>query len=147
MADSLPDVFRGAPTYAQIRELERAIAQLPQAEFKETHHFAEGIYGRELFIPAGTVLTGKIHRHSTLNLLMQGRIKVTSEDGMVRELEAPAIFTSPPGCKKVGYALTDTIWVNVHATRLTDIAAIESKFIVPEAPALTDEETLCLGQQ
>lgn len=147
MADSLPDVFRGAPTYAQIRELERAIAQLPQAEFKETHHFAEGIYGRELFIPAGTVLTGKIHRHSTLNILLQGRIKVTNADGAVRELSAPAVFVSPPGCKKVGLALEDTIWLNVHPTRLKDLAAIESKFIVPEAPALTDEETPCLGSQ
>ena len=124
------------PTYEQIRELERQIAKLPPADLREVHHFADGIYGRELFIPAGTVLTGKIHRHSTLNLLMQGRIRVTSEDGSVKELEAPLIFASPAGCKKVGYALTDTIWVNVHPTRLTDVAAIESKFIAPEAPLL-----------
>lgn len=136
MTDALPDVFHGAPTYEQIRQLERVIAQAPQAEFRQTDHFADGVYGRELFIPAGTVLTGKIHRHSTLNFLMQGRIKVTSADGTVRELEAPQIFTSPPGCKKVGYAITDTIWVNVHPTRLTDVAAIESKFIEPEAPLL-----------
>lgn len=133
------------PSYAQIRALEREIAKLPPADLRETHHFADGIYGRELFIPAGTVLTGKIHRHSTLNILLQGRIKVTHADGAVRELEAPVVFVSPPGCKKVGLALEDTIWINVHPTRLTDLAAIESKFIEPEAPAIAHEELPCLG--
>lgn len=148
MADALPDVFSGAPSYEQIRELERAIATMPPAECVQTDHFADGIYGRELFIPAGTVLTGKIHKHSTLNLLIQGRIKVTSADGSVRDMEAPAIFVSPPGCKKVGYAITDTIWVNVHPTKLTDPSAIESKFIAQEAPLLEHGGSAqCLGSQ
>lgn len=124
------------PTYDQIRSLESEIAKLPPAELVETHHFAHGVYGRELFIPAGTVLTGKIHRDSTLNVLIQGRIRVTGEDGAVREMEAPAVFVSPANCKKVGFAITDTIWLNVHPTKLTDLAAIEAKFIVPEAPLL-----------
>lgn len=121
------------PTYDQLRELERELLKLPPADAPVTHHFAHGVYGREMFIPAGTILTGKIHKHSTLNLLMQGTIVVTTPDG-VREITAPSIFTSAPGCKKVGFAKTDVIWVNVHATRLTDLAAIEQKFIEPEAP-------------
>ena len=137
-----------APTYDQIRTLEAEIAKLPPAELVETHHFAHGVYGRELFIPAGTVLTGKIHRDSTLNVLIQGCIRVTSEDGTVKEMEAPAVFVSPPGCKKVGFAITDTIWLNVHPTKLTDLAAIEAKFIVHEEPLLEHGGSeQCLGQQ
>lgn len=111
-----------------------------------THHFADGIYGREMFIPAGTMLTGKIHRFSTLNLLLQGDITVTTPEG-VKRIQAPAVFVSPPGCKKVGYAHTDTIWVNVHPTKLTDVAAIEQKFIEPEQPVITKEANPCLGEQ
>lgn len=125
-----------APSYEQIRQLEHEIAKLPPAELVETHHFAHGVYGRELFIPAGTMLTGKMHRDSTLNVLIQGVIRVTSADGTVKEMEAPAVFVSPPGCKKVGLALTDTRWLNVHPTKLTDLSAIEAKFIIPEAPLL-----------
>lgn len=127
--ESLPD----SPSYDQLRQLEAEIAKLPPVETHETHHFAHGIYGRELFIPAGSVLTGKMHRHSTLNLLIQGEIVVTTPQGMKR-LTAPAVFVSPPMTKKAGYAVTDVRWVNVHATRMTDLAAIEQKFIVPEAP-------------
>lgn len=122
------------PSYEQLRALEGAmLAHLPPVEAPVTHHFAHGIYGREMFIPAGTMLTGKIHRYSTLNLLIQGEITVTTPEG-VKRIAAPAVFVSPPGCKKVGFAHTDVRWVNVHPTRLTDLAAIEQKFIEPEAP-------------
>ena len=136
------------PSYEQIRQLEVAMLEnLEPAEAPVTHHFADGIYGREMFIPAGTMLTGKIHRFSTLNLLLKGDITVTTPDG-VRRIQAPAIFVSPPGCKKVGYAHTDTIWVNVHPTKLRDLASIEQKFIAPEEPlAITKETNPCLGEQ
>ena len=135
-------LLSGAPSYAQLRELEEAIREhCDPVDAPITHHFAEGIYGREMFIPAGTVIVGKIHRHSTLNILAQGRIKATSADGSVRELVAPCVFVSGPGVKKVGYALEDSVWINVHPTRITDLAAIEQKFIVPEAPAIQNEES------
>ena len=128
----LPD----SPTYGQLKELEAAIAQLPSVECPVTHHFATGVYGREMFIPAGTVLTGKIHIHDTLNVLLEGEITVTTPEGM-RRLKAPAVFVSPPGCKKAGYAHTDVRWLNFHGTKLTDLSAIEAKFIEPEVfPAL-----------
>lgn len=133
------------PTYEQLRELEAAIVSTGDpSECPETHHWADGMYGREVFIPAGTVLTGKIHKQSTLNFLMQGEITVTTPDGM-RRLKAPAIFTSEAGCKKAGYAHTDVIWVNVHPTKLRDLASIEAKFIEPEAPLMLNKESVCLG--
>lgn len=127
------------PTYEQLKALEGEISKLPPAECQVTHHFADGIYGRELFVRAGTVLTGKIHRHSTLNLLIQGEITVTTPEG-VKRICAPAVFVSPPGCKKAGFAHTDVRWVNVHPTKLQDLTAIEAKFIEPEElPALERE--------
>ena len=134
------------PSREELQQLEDAIRLLPAQECPVDHHFADGIYGRAMHIPAGTVLTGKVHRFSTLNVLVQGEITVTTPTGMQR-LSAPAIFTSPPGCKKAGFAHTDVIWLNVHPTRLTDVASIESKFIEPEAPALTAGEKPCLGAQ
>ena len=139
----LPEPMRELvnPSYEQLRELERAmLEQLEPVEAPVTHHFADGVYGREMFIPAGTMLTGKVHRFSTLNLLIQGEITVTTPEG-VKRICAPAVFTSPAGCKKVGFAHTDVRWVNVHPTKLTNVADIEAKFIVPEQPHLIERET------
>lgn len=128
------------PTYAQLKQAEQAIAQLPPVDCPVTHHFAEGVYGREMFIPAGTVISGKIHRFSTLNILAQGEIEVTTPEG-VRRLCAPSVFVSPAGGKKIGFAVTDVVWINVHASRITDLAALEEKFIIPEQPLVIERKS------
>ncbi len=133
------------PTLSQIQQCEAAIRDLPPFEIEPVHYFADGLYGREITIPAGTVLTGKIHRGEHLNFLMQGDITVWTEDGMKR-LQAPAVIVSKPGTKRVGFAHTDTVWVCVHASQETELAALEAQLIEPEVPALTtDGERACLG--
>jgi hypothetical protein len=107
------------------------------------HHFADGVYGRELRIPAGVALVGKMHRHSTLNVLAAGLLAVTTPDGP-KVLTAPAIFVSPAGSKKLGYAITDCVFLNVHASKETDLDRLEAELIEPEQPTLLGE-TKCLG--
>lgn len=131
------------PSLETIQSFERQLRGLPQIDIETTHHFAEGIYGREIFIPAGTVLTGKIHRTDHLNFLMQGDITVWTDDGMKR-LQAPAIIKASAGTKRVGYAHTDTIWVTVHASRETDLEKLEAELIVPENHRI-EPEAPCPG--
>lgn len=100
-----------------------------------THHFAPGMYAREMFIPKGTVIVGKMHRHAHLSSVTKGRILVATEHGN-REVSAPAVFVSEAGVKRAGYALEDTIWVTYHATEGTDLAEIEAELIVPESEVL-----------
>jgi hypothetical protein len=126
------------PSYEQIRALEHEIAKLPPVDTPLTHHFADGVYGREMFIPAGTVITGKIHRMATLNILLSGTLQITTDEG-VQMISAPAVFVTEPDTKKVCYAHTDARFMNVHPTKLRDLSAIEAKFIVPEIPVLRYE--------
>lgn len=120
-----------APTRAQILALELEMKKLPQLEIATTHYHSDGLYAREIFIPAGTLLTGKAHLKDHLNFLMKGRIVVWTEQGM-RELAAPQVIPSFAGTKRVGLALEDTIWTTVHATQKTDLAEIEAELIEPE---------------
>jgi len=123
-------------TREQVMALEEAMLAMPeQIELETQHHFAPGIYVRELLIPAGTVLTGKIHRHELMNILVSGTIQVTTDNG-VSELTGPKIYNSPPGMKKAAYAITDVIWLNIHPTTETDLVKIEDEFIAPSFEAL-----------
>lgn len=128
----------------QIMALEEAIKTLPQVDLNEhtKHHFAPGVYVRELFIPAGTVLTGKIHRFEIMNILVSGTLRVTTDDG-VQELIGPMIFNSKAGSKKAAVTLTDVVFLNIHPTNLTDVEQIEREVIASDFEAL--EETKCLG--
>jgi hypothetical protein len=120
----------------KIMQLEEAIKRSPgQIDLQTNHHFSPGIYVRELLIPADTILTGKIHRHELMNILVSGTIRVTTDDGVI-ELTGPKIYNSPPGMKKAAYAVTDVIWLNIHPTEETDLLKIEEQFIAPSFEAL-----------
>jgi hypothetical protein len=134
-------------TKEQILRLEDALFKLPnQLDFEQytEHFFAPGIYVRQLTIPAGTVLTGKIHRYEIMNILVSGTIKVTTDDG-VEEVSGPLIFNSKAGSKKAGFALTDVVWLNVHPTELTDLEEIERHFIAPSFETLEQEQRKQIG--
>lgn len=114
-----------------IHSLEEYIGSLPQAALPLRHHFSKGLYCRELDIPKGTILVGKIHKHETLNILAQGDISLFTEDG-VKRVQAPYIVVSRPGIKRVGYAHTDCVWINVHATEERDLEKIEDEVIAKD---------------
>lgn len=135
----------------KVNQAEAVMKALPQVEMPVTHHFAEGVYGRELFIPKDTVLTGKIHKYSQLNVLVKGDISVLTEQG-VKRVQPPFIVVSPAGTKRIAYAHEDTIWLTVHGTKETDIDKIENLFIaqndaeyLEHCKLLQIEDKLCLG--
>lgn len=135
------------PSLQTIQQFEAALLQQPQIDIETTHHFAEGLYGREILIPKGVVLTGKIHKGEHLNFLMKGDITVWTEQGMKR-LTAPAVIVSKPGTKRVGYAHEDSIWVTVHASTETDLERLEAELIESETPVIERQGSqLCLGSQ
>lgn len=96
------------------------------------HHFAPGAYGREMFLPAGIVVVGKIHKHAHVNVISQGRVQVFTEHEGVQELSAPCTFVSTPGTKRVVHVIEDTVWTTVHVTDKTDLADIEREVIVDD---------------
>lgn len=120
---------------AKVDALEDAIRRdLPPVEMPVTHHFAPGLYARELFIPAGTVLTGKIHKHANLSIMSAGALRLFLEDGTTKEVRAPFTYVAEPGTRRAAYALEDTVWTVIHATDETDVQEIE-KQVVCQTPA------------
>lgn len=93
-----------------------------------THKFSEGMYVREIFIPKGMCVVGKIHKHSHPNFLLKGEVLVVTEQGK-EHLKAPLSMISPAGIKRVVFALEDSIWITVHATQETDLVKIEDEVI------------------
>lgn len=131
-----------------ILAMESAIGAAPQVEMRVEHHFSKGLYARELHIPKGTLLVGKIHRFENLNIISQGEISVYTEEG-IRRIKAPCTIVSPPGTKRVGYAHEDTVWTTIHATEETDIEAIEKIVIADDFgdPALPEQIARLLKEE
>lgn len=121
------DVRRG------ILDMQAAMTGMPQVECPLKHYFAPGMYVREIFMPAGSIVVGKIHRHAHVNIISKGTGKVVTEFGEF-EYEAPYTFVSQPGTKRALATLTDTIWTTIHANPAdeTDIEALEAAIISPD---------------
>ncbi len=120
------------PTIRQrVNAIEAEMKKQPQLELRHENYFSLGVYARALYIPAGTILVGKIHKYPQLNFLMQGTMKVLVGEE-VKQISSPFIVNSPAGTKRIAQALTDCLWVTVHGTNLTDVDEIESHFIAQD---------------
>jgi len=133
------------PTIDKIFRLENEMRKYEQLEIETVHYFADGLYAREIFIPKGTLLTGKIHKTEHLNILSKGEITVWTEEGMKR-LHAPFTMVSKPGTKRVGYAHEYTVWTTIHATKETDLEKLELELIEDQVAFLERTKDIpCLG--
>lgn len=121
-----------------VLEVEKQIKQLPQIELPLKHEFAPGVYARSMFIPKGTILAGKIHKYAHFNVVLKGDIEILTEHG-VKRIKAPAMFVSPAGIKRAGYAYEDTVWVTIHATDETDPDKIEAAVTVDDYAELNKD--------
>lgn len=107
------------PWRERVERLERALDHVPQVECPVRHHFAPGMYAREITIPAGTVLVGAVHKTENLAVLSQGRLLLATQAGPV-EIRAPHILTVKPGDKNSATAMEDSVWTNFFPTHETD---------------------------
>lgn len=121
---------------AQVSALqERLVATGAGVDLAEglRHYFAPGMYGRELAIPGGMVVVGKVHRHQHFTLLLSGVATINTDRGMER-LVGPHVWVSQPGAKRALVTHSDCVFFTVHLNPddTTDLAVIEARTIEPE---------------
>jgi len=125
---------------SSVAELQRLMHDMPQwdAGKHTTHHFADQMYCRVLFRPAGTLIVGKAHKKSHFYIVCVGSVLVTDGEGNAKQLEGPCVVSSKPGTKRAVLALTDAVCLTVHITDKTDLEEIERELIEPDETALFD---------
>ncbi|AUR93153.1 coil containing protein [Vibrio phage 1.184.A._10N.286.49.A5] len=98
----------------KINALEVAMLQEEQVPIDVNHRFNGGIYAREITIPKGTLLTGRIHKFDHFDIMLSGDISVSTDTGEVKRLTGLNIMEGKAGKKRAGYAHEDTHWITFH---------------------------------
>lgn len=122
---------------AHIAALESAMMAMPEHHItiEPVHRFAEGLYAREVTLPAGSTATGLIHGQEHLCIISRGRVLVVTDEG-AQEFAAPATMIVPRGRKNCVHAIEETVWTTVHATPARTVEDAEAMLILPDYPAL-----------
>lgn len=123
---------------------EKYISEYPPVECDLNHRFTNGLYSREIFMPAGSVVTSRIHKTQHQFAIIEGEVSVwTKATGMVK-YQAPYVGITEPGTRRVLFNHTDVRWVTFHPTPLTTVEEIEKDILEPHINKLLEEQT-CLG--
>lgn len=108
---------------AQLRSvMQTAIdeGQVEQIDPPLEHHFAKGLYGRRIFVPAGTTVVTKVHMTQHITIALKGTCILVDELGGHRKIEAPGMWVTEAGTQRAIHCIDDTEWVTVHATDIQD---------------------------
>jgi hypothetical protein len=120
-----------AAARSRLHALERAMMEMPQFECPVKHYFADGVYVREIFIPAGVALVGYVHLQDCVSSMLKGVLAIT-DGSNTTILRAPMIVTVPAGSKKAGYAIEDTVFSDCYANpdNEMNIDVLEARLVV-----------------
>jgi hypothetical protein len=94
--------------------------------FPLKHSFSEGVYIREMFMPQGGLVIGKLYKISHTWFLLSGELEVATDEGAEYYI-GPCYVNAPEGTKRVLHAVSDVIFVNVYPNpeNITDTDKLE----------------------
>jgi len=111
-----------------IASVESFALKQEQVEIPLVHHFSKGVYAREITVPEGSLIVGKIHKHQSMSIMSKGEMSIMSIEGIVR-VKAPYTVVSEPGIKRLAYAHEETVWTSIHGTDETDVEKLEADLV------------------
>lgn len=115
-----------------IDRIEVLMQENPLHELPIKHYFMDGMYIREIFIPEGCVLTSLIHLTEHPYIVSMGEINIITQDNLM-SIKAPYTGKNKAGTRRLGFAVTDTIWSTIHSNpdNCTDLSIIEKRLYRP----------------
>ena len=121
--------------------LEEEIFKHPQVHCPLVHRFTPGLYIREIFMPAGSLITSARHLTCHPFVVSKGDVSVYVEGVEVDRYKAPYTGITHPGTRRLLYIHEDTVWTTFHVTDKTDPDEIVMEIAdVEPNPLLTKED-------
>ena len=122
-----------------VDNLEAVMMQFPEEliDGPLVHKFTDGMYIREIFMPAGSLWTSKIHKTEHPYVVSYGKAAVSIDAQEWYEITAPYTGITKPGTRRVLYILEDCIWTTFHRidgmkSEYNDLSSEEIDKIVEE---------------
>ena len=102
---------------AKFNELEKELFKLPQIvdeDYSLKEYYSGGLYCRQITIPAGALITGRIYKFNHIEMMLSGDIIILSADGGKKNYQGHNVIEAKSGKRQAGLALTDTVWMTIN---------------------------------
>lgn len=136
------DIATREESHAIIDALELEMSKYPGLECPLAHEFIPGFYVRSILMPAGSIITSKVHGTRHPYFVAHGKLTVVSWPKGAERIEGPHWGMTEPGTRRVLFIEEETLWTTFHATDLTDVEAIEDEILIPYINPLLSCPTL-----
>lgn len=104
-------------------------AQYKQVDCPLVHTFTPGLYSRQIYMPAGVLVTSETHKTEHQYILSQGIVSVWTEAEGEVLISAPYHGVTMPGTRRLLYIHEDAIWTCFHSTLLQTVEEIQEDII------------------
>lgn len=101
-----------------INMIEAQILAEPQVECPLDHIFTDGMYVRQVTIPAGTKVSGQTQAKQHPFFLSEGVLEIFIPGEGFRLHIAPFLGVTEAGTKRLARTLTKTVWTTFHRTNI-----------------------------
>ncbi len=96
--------------------------------FDIKHHFSDGLYAKESFIPKGSFGQKHVHNYSHLSILAGGRVVIEAGEES-KEYSGMCCIEIKAGITHKIIALEDSHWFCIHATDATSADEVDEVLI------------------
>jgi hypothetical protein len=111
-----------------------------------THKLENGLYTREVFMPAGQLVVSFIHKQNHPSFFMEGEMSLLMDTGEVKRVKAPMVVHTEAGTQRVAVIHEDTRWACVYRTDAKTIEEAEKEVYTMdfrELPEAVIQKKLC----
>lgn len=97
-----------------------------KAEIGMDHQLRDGLYMRTVRTPANSIVCGAKFKKFGVSMLVKGKVSILSEQGCAL-LEAPLVFPTPAGSRKIGFCHSETILSVIFSVKGESLDEIEDE--------------------
>ena len=122
-----------------VDKLEAIIMEFPDEliEAPLLHLFTDGMYIREIYMPAGSLWTSKIHKTEHPFVVSLGEVAVSIDASEWENIKAPYTGITSPGTRRILYIIKDCIWTTFH--RIDGMKSIYNQLSEKEKNKIVEE--------
>lgn len=91
-----------------------SLPQIQESGYQLKEYVSGGLYCRQITIPKGACITGRIYKFDHVEILLSGDISILAADGGEKRHSGLKVIEAQSGKRQAGFAHEETVWLTIN---------------------------------